>query len=217
MDLSKLPRLSKTPTVPAEAEAPPTMPAEGAGVPMMPCPCCKTPIRVGARFCDSCGAQLSGHGGGVPGAGPEAWIGIGIGLLLLLVVPNIVKLASSKIFHTQFAPYIDPETNQPADYVTMTDGSRIAYTKQITFWSDLAVTAFAVALIFDGIVLLVSRKPAAVLLAFAISVLATLANFAYFVGTYSTYGLALISLIAVPLGLYMAFYQWKLFQAVRGS
>jgi hypothetical protein len=215
MDLSKLPRLSKTPTPPAEGQAPattsPTLPADTA---VFPCPYCRANVRVGAKFCDSCGAAISKRAAR-GGAAPEAFIGIVIGLLVLLFAPMTLKYASFKVFHTT-PPFVDPETNARVEYVTLTDGSRIPYPQYYEFWSDLAVTSFGIALIVEGIVLLLSRSPVAIVIALAVTVSASLANLIYFVATYSSHGLALLSAIAVVIGIYMAWFQWRLLQAARG-
>lgn len=215
MDLSKLPRLSKTASPPGEPEPAP-VPALDYAAGTMPCPFCKAPIRIGARFCDACGAQLSGRSGGALSAGPEPWAGIIIAILLMMIFPNFLKYSSSKVFHTTFAPYVDPETNQPVNYVLMTDGSKMPYPKLLDFWSDLVVTSFAIALLLEGIVLLIWLRAGPVLLTFIVSVIATVANLVYVVGSYHS-GLATASIIAVVIGLYMSVYEWKLFQALRSN
>src|SRR6185369_10570683 len=79
MDLSKLPRLSKTeaPTGPMDGPTPlaPPAPAPGAGGAGQPvrrgsfCDQCGAALRVGARFCDGCGTPVVAAAGGASGAG----------------------------------------------------------------------------------------------------------------------------------------------------
>ncbi len=83
------------------------------------------------------------------------------------------------------------------------------------FWSDLAVTSFALALIVEGIALVLSRRWAVVLFALVLTLAATLLNLGFVLGTYSQYGLARISALAVIFGVYMAIYQWTLLQSSR--
>ena len=147
----------------------------------------------------------------------EAWISIGVGVILLLIVPTTLQYFSSKIFHTHFAPfgpYVDPENPsalQPkVDYILYVDGSKVFYRDTLGFWSDLVVTAFALVLILDGI-LLVRRRSVGVLgFAFCLTVAATLGNLIYLVSTYSSSGLAWISALAVLFGGYIAISQWTM-------
>jgi hypothetical protein len=219
MDVSKLPRLSKT-----EVPRPSPMPAEGAAPERGAfCDRCGAGLRAGARFCDACGTPAANstptagpgfrHDDEPPGAGLEVWISIGLGMLLLLLAPNALKWTSAQIFHTNFAPYVDPLTNQPADYILMTDGTKIPYRRQTAFWSDWVITAFAMALIFEGTALFFSRRPLVVLIALAVTILATAANLVYLVATYGQ-GLALLSAVAVLFGTVIAVFEWQLLRSL---
>jgi hypothetical protein len=221
MDLSKLPRLSKTGSPAPPADSDPAAPAAAQpGRRGAFCDQCGAGLRPGARFCDSCGAPVAGAAVArpvrvpdddfAPGAGPEVWISIALGLLLLFLAPNAMKWASSKVLHTKFTPYVDPITEQPVDYVLMTDGTKVNYRNRIEFWNDWAITAFALALILEGVALVFSRRPLVVLLALLVTVAATLANLIYLVATYNTYGIALLSALAVIFGTVIAVYEWRL-------
>jgi hypothetical protein len=232
MDLSKLPRLSKTQTPPAPAETPPAEPAAQAGAQPLPsltreCPQCQAPLRSGAKFCDSCGLPLRSPSSDVaPGVSAEAWISVGIGILILLFFPTMMKFVSSKVLHTKFAPFPDGNGGW-VDSANMTDLSGAVievrpYTKTTpenspNFWNDLSITAFAWALIIEGIALVLSRRPLVVLFALLVTVSATLLNLGFFVGTFSKYGLAPISGLAVIFGVYMSIFEFRLFQAVRSE
>src|SRR5688500_7991464 len=114
MDLSKLPRLSQTPPPPpgqnpdAPPEPPigsqhgfPVIPTGGqAAAPGAPTPVasatlfcrCGAQLAPGMRYCSNCGADMAealeyrpaGRGMGM---GPEAWISIALGVILLLATP----------------------------------------------------------------------------------------------------------------------------------
>src|SRR4051812_44092823 len=104
MDISKLPRMSKTDT-PHNDAGPDDPPSPGgAGFPVGPaaqqrnegppvpfvtanawCPNCGAPLSPASKFCNSCGARLTFGGAGgseqaasdiPPGAGMEGWISI---------------------------------------------------------------------------------------------------------------------------------------------
>src|SRR5437764_4750108 len=91
MDLSKLPRLSKSNTPPpAQTPAQEAQAPKGESPRTAPCPFCGHPLRIGARFCDSCGAQLvrkPGRGSAIP----EAFIGIAIAVILLIIYPHFIE------------------------------------------------------------------------------------------------------------------------------
>jgi hypothetical protein len=130
----------------------------------------------------------------------EAWISIAIGAILLLCYPRTLEFFSSRIFHTAFN-----------DDFLDTDGSKILYRNTIFFWSDLAITAFAVVLIFDGILMVRARHHAVVLAALCLTILATLGNLIYLVMTFSS-GVPIISALAVAFGVYIAISQWSAFR-----
>ena len=225
MDLSKLPRLSKTDTPPppepaADAgAAPPAAGFEPVLVSTTSSPSagycrCGAPLRPGARFCDSCGTPVSGAASDRPmtfaqpamdgGTGAEVWISIAIGALLLLMQPRLMQYAAHKVFGSHFAPYLDPQT-----------GAEVPYTAQMDFWSDLGITLFAFVLVVEGFALAFARKRAVVMVAFALTVLTTAYNLGYLVMTFSS-GIAILSAFAVAFGVYIAIFEWRLLNQFRG-
>ena len=185
MDVSKLPKLSQKPT--PGVPAPETVATEPRAA--LPVP--------------------------VVSIGGEAWISVGIGLLLLLLTPTSLAYFSSKVFHTKFEPFADPTRPFPAkcDFILFTDGTKSFYRDTLNYWSDLVITVFALALILDGVVLAFFRKPGAVMFALTLTVLSTLANLVYLFTSFSN-GIAIWSAVAVIMGVYMAILQWTLFQSL---
>ena len=204
MDLSKLPRMSQTPAPPPAATV--NAPESANSAP--------TPVSTGN-----------------PPIAAEVWISVVMGIVLLLIWPNTLLYTSHQLLHTRFAPYptLDAEHNQVFDVnkrpimsesVTLTDGSTIPY-RQTTpafdpnYWSDLAVTLFAAALIVEGFALVLSRRPIVVLFALVVTLSATIFNLGYFFATFREYGMPMVSLVAIILGGYMTIYQIGLFSAAR--
>jgi hypothetical protein len=195
MDLSKLPRMSRTPPVPAESETP-AAPAETSAVPTTPCPVCKTPIRVGARFCDSCGVQISSHGGGtIAVPGPEAWISIAVAAILLFMYPGLLKFLAH------------PHDTSALDAFDNTSGVTIPYTHSAFIWSDLGVTLFALILLIDAAVLVLFPRRIPLLIAAALSALVAVFNIGVVAHNTSITGFPVQCGLAVAFGIYMAFSQ----------
>ena len=223
MDISKLPRLSRTdappPPDPATLGPVPAGPGAFEVIPSTSATttgycACGAPLRAGSNFCDSCGARVSrgGPAQALPyrprvdiGTGAEVWISVAVGALLLLMQPRLLQFLFHKIFGTSFAPYIDPQT-----------GAEVPYTAQMDFWSDLGITLFAFVLIGEGLAIAFARKRGVLMLAFGLTVLTTAYNFAYLVLTFSS-GIAILSAFAVAFGAYIAIFQWKLLQSSRGD
>ena len=188
MDVSKLPRFSKTQT----PQSPPGEPD--------PTPATPTPAEDIRSLPPS--QQLSGRG-------PEAWISIGVGLIFLLVFPHFTQWWTHVVFHTatpSFLPITDSNT-----------GAEVPYPKSIFFMSDLCIALFAYALVIEGIALLLARGPALVMLAFVVAVASVLLNAYYLIASYNESGLSIVSAIAVVFGGYMAWYQWHLLTDLIGS
>src|SRR5687768_7826731 len=94
VDISKLPRMSKTTTPPNEA-GPDVPPPADAAFPVVPtsdaaqstwCIRCNAPNPAGTRFCGSCGAELTpgarafpGRVDVQPGVGAEVWVSAIVG------------------------------------------------------------------------------------------------------------------------------------------
>src|SRR4051812_46139777 len=137
MDISKLPRMSKTDTPnndPGPPDAP--LPPGGAGFPVGPaapqrdedapvpfvqasawCPNCGAPLAPASKFCNSCGARLTFGGAGgsekaagdvPPGSGIEGWVSIGLGIFLMFMAPMGLGYWSAKLTGHEYKPYDPP-------------------------------------------------------------------------------------------------------------
>jgi hypothetical protein len=164
MDLSKLPKLSQRPP-----DAPPMVssgvepkPVEAMPMPSMPG---AGPVS-GAMPHPPANPYALGRIGFV-----ETWMSVGIGVLILLIMPRFVQWISSKLFHTNFVPF------------TLPDDTVVPYTSVPAFYSDLGPTLLGVALILDGLLFLTRRKPA-VMFALMLTLLSTLYNLGYVVYSY---------------------------------
>jgi hypothetical protein len=252
MDLSKLPRMSKTDTphndpgpedpAPKGADGFPVGPAAPQKDPAAPvpfvtasawCPNCGAPLAPASKFCNSCGARLSfgatGGGEGAagdvpPGAGIEGWISIGVGLFLFFMAPMGIQYWSATLTGREFKPYDPPpgitekvafQRFQDMNTGAITD---VYYRDTTAFWSDSAVTAFALVLILEGIVLAFVRRKAMVAITFALTLAATLFNLAWVATSMAKgYGFPPISFLAVLFGGYMCFHQWSMLQWMRAT
>ena len=196
MDMSKLPRLS-------QSDAPPP-PAPETSVAAE-----NEPTRVVERLrSDTAQAPRLG-------TGAEAWISIGIGILVLAMSPNTMKYMAAVLSHKPAEIFPDPTRPFPAkcDFILYEDGTKILYRNMSVFWSDLVVTAFALVLILDGLVLASARRSRTVLLAFGVTALATAANGIYLFATIQN-GLPVISAFAVLFGVYIAIAQWGYYKSL---
>jgi hypothetical protein len=176
MDMSKLPRLSETQRQ-QQAEA------AAADAPM------PEPMRAAAP---------------VPAerVGPDAWISIAIGVLLLLMNSRLWQYF---LFRSRFTwTFQDPQ------------GNPLEYPQTVFFWGDLAMVSFAIVLIVEGLVLALARRPAMIAAAMALTVVATLLNLGYVVTMLGTgYGLQFMSALAVAFGVYIAMNQWRMLSYLR--
>ena len=139
--------------------------------------------------------------------GAEAWISIVIGLILILAFPYTWQWLLSTI--SSYKPPFLPITDS-------TTGKEVPYAHSIFFFGHLCLFAFALALIVEGISLVLSRRPGVVLFALFVTVVATAMNLFYVFSTV-LHGEAfpITSGLAVAFGGYMGFYQWKLYQLAR--
>jgi hypothetical protein len=174
MDLSKLPKLSKTQEQ-LSAEPTPVEPA----------------VKVAPVAPSTGGSHLG-----------EAWLSIGVGAFLLFFEPRFLQWASSRLFHTAFNEFLDG------------NGAVVPYPTVPEFWSDLGITLFGLVLILDGI-LLFTHQRTLVWIAFALTVITTALNLWWMIGSYSTFGFAPISFLAVIFGGYIASSQWRILQLNR--
>jgi hypothetical protein len=134
----------------------------------------------------------------------EAWISIGLGLILLFVFPNTIKYTFSPAAFQQDHPVVDPQ------------GNTIPYLQTVIFLGDLGITVFAGALIIEGIVLAAARKAGPLYFAFALTVLAAIFNVFATWRYYSILGeLPIVCAVGVVVLGYMAMTQWRLITALR--
>ena len=160
----------------------------------------------------------------------EAWVSIGIGVIVLFMFPTMASYLSSKVFHTHFGPYaaydsadnpiVDKNGNQQtSEVVTYFDSAgnlkQVVYRQTKpnvapNFYNDLVISLFALAMLIEGAALILSRHPAVIAAAIAVTLAAVLANLVFFLTTYTTYGLPIMSALAVVVGGYMAFSQFAL-------
>jgi len=239
MDLSKLPRLSKTETPPGDptatdATAGPIDPAQLPPAPATPvaaanfCANCGAPLRPGARFCDSCGVQLAGpshnpgyagsySAGVTPGIGAEVWVSAIIGLVLMLLGRSFAGWAIATMTGRTY--------NTGA---TWTDGNLagqpVAYWDLEGFvaWNDSALFLFGLAMALEALVLALvftkfRAKVPLILVALGITLLATGYNLFVSAKLLTANTIPLMSMLAVAFGGYIAVYEWRLLQQFRAA
>lgn len=183
VDMSKLPRLSKTPTA-APADPPVADPPPSPAYPL---------------------AYGYGSEARIPsGRGPEAWLSIGVGLIFLFLFPHFTQWWVHAAFHTKAVPSFLPITDSST-------GAEIPYAKSDFFFNDLCIASFAYALIVEGIALVVAgrNRPGVVLFALAITTAAVVLNGWFLVSSFGE-GFPLVSAIAILFGGYMIWFQWTL-------
>ncbi|MGD0768632.1 MAG: hypothetical protein ABSB42_10630 [Tepidisphaeraceae bacterium] len=175
MDLSKLPKLSKTAqSQPGSEQTESPRPAPDHDVKILPA--------VGFA---------------------EAWISIGLGVLLLFIFPNTIRYLHSA------------GDTAWSNYAIDAQGNAIPYTKSAYFWTDLGVTVFAIALIVEGIVLAAARKIAPLMFAFCLTSLAAAFNVVVIAHAYPLIGFPAVCGIGVVVLGYMAMTQWRLIGMLR--
>ena len=228
MDLSKLPRLSKTDT-----PSPTPVAADGAPPPIEPsvppvaarafCLQCGAPLRPGARFCDSCGAKVatdvvdyaSNRVRADPGVGAEVWLSAVIGVVLMLMGRSFGGYLLAKVtgqpYHTNVSWTAGPKEGQEVAYWEL-DG--------FTALSDSAIWLFGLAMVLEAVVLAVvntrfKAKVGLLRVALFVTVVATAYNL--FVSFKMLAGgvLPIMSLLAAGFGGYIAVFEWRLLQQLR--
>ena len=226
------------PVIPTGAPSAGT-PAASAGVPLF---CrCGAQLVPGVRFCSNCGADyaeatgLRRGGGEFGGFWVEAFLSIGIGVFLLLMSPQGLSYWKAKLTGGTFAPYNHPtDPNQRVDYIQMQNMQTQAVTQHryrdllSGFWSDTAVTAFALALILEGIILAFVRNRWVILISGLLIAAVAVLNLWVVIQGYRTanptasvvgqvYGLFPMSALAVIFGVMMAGYLIRLFAELSPS
>ena len=209
MDLSKLPRLSKTPPAPpspAPSELPdPPAPEPQATAATFPCPVCQAPLRTGARFCDRCGAQLAAAAM-MPGDSglfiAEAWISLGIAALLFYLSWNLFR-------------YLLPPHDTSGFDATVGE-TVIPYAHSAFIWEDLGVALFAAVLVIEAIVLLFfARKRFLLRTAFALHLAAMAFNAYVILHVYPLInGPPIICVLAFVFAGYGVFYWYSILRSM---
>jgi hypothetical protein len=243
MDLSKLPRLSKTetpaPTPEAPAAAEPAAPAPGPVRRGAFCDRCGAALRTGARFCDGCGTPVaasstptmsyaSAHvpdGGG--GIAMDVWFSLVIGLVFLLLGRGVFSdIAQIKGPHPTSLVWSQgtPKAGQPVTPDELEPEKRKEYDAGLEAERQQALTdgsmfLFGVALLVDAGTRLLAwlglpgRR--AVLALGILVMLAAVAFNLYTVVHLMRAGITpLLSLICVAFGGYVLFTQWVTFRAM---
>ncbi len=235
MDISKLPRLSKTETAtgaddgaapaaigdPAVAAPPPLATAAPVRAGAW-CPNCGAPLLPASRFCNACGARLAAEAPVPAGMGFETIISIAMGLFLLFMAPMGFQYWSAALTGRTFAPYDHPENvGEKVDFTRWIDTGTgavtdVRYRDTLGFWSDTAITAFALILILDGLVIAFVRRRSVFALTFGLTLLATLLNLGYLAHSFTAgAGFAQVSFLAVLFGGFMCYQQWNLLQTLK--
>jgi hypothetical protein len=146
------------------------------------------------------------------GVGAEVWISVFLGLIFLFIFPQFAQWLYSQVNHS-YQPSFLP--------ITLTDvqtgqATVIPYPKSVFFVEQMALFAFSVVLIVEGVVLVLSRTKGVVLFALGITVAAVLLNiWAVADGFRAARGLLLFNAVAAGFGVYIAIYQYSLLQALR--
>ena len=130
-------------------------------------------------------------------AGVDAALSIGVGIILIFMMPRMFQWASSRLFGTNFNEF-------------MLNGSVVPYPQTREFWMDLGPAMFAVMLILDGIILLTTHRRAWLMIALALTLVTALYNLGYLVATFNSMGFAIWSAVATLFGGYLAWTHWKM-------
>jgi hypothetical protein len=228
MDLSKLPRLSKTETgatsSPNPADAAAAAPTAQPAAATIFCVRCAAPLRPGAKFCDNCGApagvdytapQLQADAAPGAGVGMEVWISAIIGLVLVLVGRSfgayLFATLTGQPFHTHVTWMEGPKEGQEVAYWEL---------QGFTALSDSAIFLFGLTMILEAVVLALMNtrfkaKAQLVTVALLFTVLVTAYNAVVALRIMTTGLLPLTSLLAIAFGGYIAVFEWRLLQQLR--
>jgi hypothetical protein len=188
MDVSKLPRLSKTqtPETPGDLpapESPPTVPSES---------------RLEAT----------------PGVGAEVWFAVILAIILMLIGrpfgSYLVATATHKPFHTGVVWSEGDKEGQEVPYLEL-DGHPV-YSDSGPFLFGVALLVSALSQLVP--VRRVGTKQIVVGLSLILMVLATAYN-VYVVMKIQQFGLPIISLLCVAFGGYIAFHEWSGLKKLR--
>jgi hypothetical protein len=241
MDLSKLPRMSHTPSppppdpaetapqpVPPDAAFPVIVPPTASEAAPVHCNRCGAWNPAGSRFCSGCGTDMRAPAAATfgvgaletPGIGAEVWLSAIIGVALMLYAHSFLGWALTTMTGGTYDTGLTwgaPVPDQPNQHA---EGSAIEYWELSNALPDMAISLFGLAMVLEAIVLAVvhsrirSKRP---LLFFALSVtlIATALNLVVAGKLFSAGVLPLLSILAVGFGGYIAAYEWKLLKHFR--
>jgi hypothetical protein len=192
MDVSKLPRLSKSDPPPDNGtppgEVPPAQQAERLDY--------ARPLAPDVGFAGT------------------IWISLIVGLLLLYMGQNFAKWGIATLRGGTYRTNVEWTAGQKA-------GQPVAYweLQGFTALSDAAVFLFGLAMVLEAVALLyvhsrLRGKAGVLTVALVIAVLATVFNL-YVAARLFAFGLPLLPILAVAFGGYIVMYQWKLLQLLR--
>jgi hypothetical protein len=174
MDLSKLPKMSQTPR-PADGQPEPAKDSDSPSPPVV--------------------ESASAHGS----EGPEAWISIAIGAILLF-------------WHSHFFGYLADPSNPIHEILTPT--GRLPYLRSVFFPIELGGVLFGLALVVKGLVLVLVRGKAAILVAIVPMIIATMANLWAVLSAFPVAGFQIAPAVFAAVGVYIVLYQWR---SLRGT
>jgi hypothetical protein len=139
-------------------------------------------------------------------AGGSGWISLIVGVLLILFMPRFWQWTFHKLFGTAFTWTF-----------SNADGSPLAYEKSLFFLGDVAVAAFALAMVVEGgMLLLAPRSRAASWFSLLLVGAATLLNLGFLIYMIARgQGLQLFSTLAVIIGAFMCVQQWQMLTGPR--
>lgn len=180
MDISKLPRMSKTATPPPTPDAAPA--------PQPP----PTPLQI---FSDGPPEPAGARGA-------AAWVSIGVGLIFVFAFPHFTQWWIHVLFHSN-PPSFLPITNSQT-------GAEIPYPKSVFFINDLAIASFAYALVLDGLVLLIRRRAVLMLALAVTAAAVALNVYYLIRSFLDDSGFPIVSAVAILFGGYMLWYQWMI-------
>ena len=193
MDMSKLPRLSQSPQPPPEGAPQPGTPADPT---------------TNYRPADLPATTIA--------PGPEIWISLAIGLILMLVGRQFGTYLISRItheaFHTGVTWTSGPNAGQEVGYWDLAG---------YTAWTDASLWLFGLTLVVDAMILYLAGGKRLWLVATGFALTVGVCAFNAFVCAklFNNGVTPLMSLMALAFGIYTAIYQWGLLKdllAARG-
>jgi len=132
----------------------------------------------------------------------EAWFSIAIGLIVLFVFPYTIQYLLSPAAFEKNHSFTDAQLNP------------IHYTHTEVFWADLGMTVFGVALLIEGLALLLPLRRASIAAVLVLTSAAGIFNLYVVIRTYNILGFQLFCALAVAISGYMALTQWRLMRAL---